>query len=207
MACVELVDRRLTGNHFHHYTNPERDSAPAALEVHGLTREFLSDKAKFAEIAEEFLEYVRGAELIIHNAAFDMEFLNAELALIGKPSLDTVVSGVIDTLKLARELHPGKRNSLNALCERYQIDNAHRTLHGALLDSELLADVYLALTRGQDSLMMDVAPAPSVGADGVAIIIERAEIIVRMATEDELQEHAALLAQIEKESKGKLVWH
>ena len=145
------MSRRFTGNHFHRYLNPGRDIEEGALRVHGITNEFLQDKPRFADIAVEFLEYVRCAELIIHNAAFDVEFLNAELEKIGLEAIDSVVARVVDTLGTARELHPGRKNSLDALCERYQIDNSHRTLHGALLDAELLAEVYLAMTRGQES--------------------------------------------------------
>ena len=140
LGCVEILNRQVTNNHFHRYINPERESEEGALKVHGITTEFLADKPKFAEVAKEFLDYIRGAEVIIHNAAFDLDFLNAELGLLGLNGFDEQCEGVFDTLKLARELHPGKRNSLDALCERYQVDNSHRTLHGALLDAELLAD-------------------------------------------------------------------
>ncbi len=148
VGCVEMVNRRLTGNNFHYYLNPERDSDPGALAVHGLTTEFLSDKPKFAEIVNELCEFVRDAEIIIHNAPFDIGFLDAELERSGRPKFADHVHSVTDTLVRAKELFPGKRNSLDALCERYGVSNAHRTLHGALLDSELLAEVYLAMTRG-----------------------------------------------------------
>jgi DNA polymerase-3 subunit epsilon len=155
IAAVELMNRRLTNNHFHRYINPERDSEEAALRIHGLTSEFLSDKPKFKEVAREFLDFVSGAELIIHNAAFDIAFVNHELSLVDLKPIAACCSGVTDTLKMARELHPGKRNALDSLCERYQIDNSARTLHGALLDAQLLAEVYLAMTRGQESLIME----------------------------------------------------
>ena len=143
LGCVEILDRHLTGNHFHRYVNPERESEEGALKVHGITSEFLQDKPKFREVATEFLDYVRGAELVIHNAAFDVEFLNQELALLELPPIEHQCAAIVDTLKLAKGLHPGKRNSLDALCERYAVANAHRTLHGALLDAELLAEVYI----------------------------------------------------------------
>lgn len=155
VGCLELVARRLTERRLHHYINPERDSDEGALAVHGLSNEFLADKPKFGEIAGELIEFVRGAEVIIHNAAFDLEFLDAELAQLGLGRFEDYCR-ITDSLKLARERHPGKRNSLDALCERYGVSNTHRTLHGALLDAGLLADVYLAMTRGQDSLAMDL---------------------------------------------------
>lgn len=205
IGCVEMIDRRLTGNHFHSYVNPERDIEEGALKVHGITGEFLQDKPRFGEIATEFLEYVRGAELVIHNAAFDMEFLNEELKRLGHEPLESVVAGVVDTLRAARELHPGKKNSLDALCERYAVDNAHRMLHGALLDAELLADVYLAMTRGQESLAIEVQGVRPV-MDGTARILERPALVVLVATPDEEAGHAALLAGIAKEVRGRCVW-
>ena len=156
VGAIEVVARRITEHRFHHYVNPERDSDEGALAVHGLTRHFLEDKPKFGEIADDLLAFVRDAEVVIHNAAFDLEFLDAELARLGRPPFAQHCLKVTDSLQLAREQHPGKRNSLDALCERYQVSNAHRTLHGALLDAGLLADVYLAMTRGQDSLTIDV---------------------------------------------------
>ncbi len=205
VGCVEMVNRRLTGNNFHFYINPERDSDPGALAVHGLTTEFLSDKPKFAEIADELCEFVRDAEIIIHNAPFDLGFLDAEFDRLGKPRFDSHVLKVIDTLVQAKELYPGKRNSLDALCERYGVSNAHRTLHGALLDSELLAEVYLAMTRGQDSLTMDLqVDAAHGGAGGAAAAM--AEILVLMPTDAELAEHEALLQGLDKEAKGACLW-
>ena len=148
IGCVELLNRKLTGQRFHRYLNPEREVEAGALAVHGLTNEFLHDKPKFDEVAAEFLDFIQGAELVIHNAGFDVGFLNNELALSQAAPLEQCCAGVVDTLKLARELHPGRKNSLDALCERYAIDNSGRMLHGALLDAELLAEVYLAMTRG-----------------------------------------------------------
>ncbi len=204
VAGVEMVNRRLTGRHFHRYLNPGRDSDEGALQVHGLTTEFLSDKPKFAEVVDEFLEYVTGAELIIHNAPFDIGFLDAELALVRKKKLATYCPAVIDTLRMAKDLHPGKRNGLDSLCERYQIDNSARTLHGALLDAELLAEVYLAMTRGQDSLIVESETAR---AEVKAASFERGslKIAVLRASAEELAAHEAQLADIDKASGGS-VW-
>jgi DNA polymerase-3 subunit epsilon len=202
---IEIVDRRQTGNHFHRYINPERDIEEGALQVHGIRREFLDDKPKFGDIAREFLDYVSGAELVIHNAPFDVAFLNAELRLLKMRPITTYCPSVLDTLKQARELHPGKRNSLDALCERYQIDNAGRTLHGALLDAQLLAEVYLAMTRGQDSLLMDSEPQVVMLASEETAR-SRVDVIVLRASEEELAAHAAQLAEIDKASGGKCLW-
>jgi DNA polymerase-3 subunit epsilon len=205
IGCVEMLNRRPTGNNFHHYLNPERDSDPGALAVHGLTTEFLSDKPRFADIAEEFCAFVQDAEIIIHNAPFDVGFIDAELERLGLPAFHTRVKTVTDTLAQAKELHPGKRNSLDALCERYGVSNAHRTLHGALLDAALLAEVYLAMTRGQDSLTMDLGMDGSDGAGGGASLA-LAEIIVLPARQDELAAHEALLQGLAKEAKGACLW-
>jgi DNA polymerase-3 subunit epsilon len=205
IGCLELLNRRPTGNHFHHYLNPERASEEGAMKVHGISDEFLLDKPRFREIASEFVEYIRDAELIIHNAAFDVEFLEQELALAKLPPLAQHCAGVMDTLKLAKELHPGKKNSLDALCERYGVNNAHRTLHGALLDAELLAEVYLAMTRGQESLVMELDEAPAAQTAG-GVPVERPRLMVLAATEEELAEHAGVLQDIQKQSKGKCVW-
>ncbi len=206
VACIEMVNRRLTGHNLHKYVNPERKIDEGAQAVHGISLEFLADKPKFADIADEFLEFISGAELIIHNAPFDIGFLNAELDRLGRVPVGTICNGVIDTLRMAKDLHPGKRNSLDALCERYDIDNSSRTLHGALLDTELLADVFLAMTRGQNSLMIepDAAPRPNIGADGQ--VRQRKPLIVRHATADELAEHERVLKAIDKESKGACLW-
>jgi len=203
IAGVELVNRRLTGRHFHRYVNPGRDSEEGALQVHGLTSEFLADKPKFGEIVAEFLEYVEGAELIIHNAPFDVGFIDSELALLKKKKLATYCPSVIDTLRMAKDLHPGKRNGLDALCERYQIDNSARTLHGALLDAELLADVYLAMTRGQDSLIIE---SESVDAAAAESGFDRSslKLVVVRANAEELAAHEVQLAEIDKASGGAL---
>ncbi len=205
IGCVEMVNRRLTGNNFHYYINPERDSDPGALAVHGLTTEFLSDKPKFAEIANAFCEFVRDAEIIIHNAAFDVGFIDAEFERLGLPKFAEHVASITDTLAQAKELHPGKRNSLDALCERYGVSNAHRTLHGALLDSELLAEVYIAMTRGQDSLSMDLHVDAHDGAGG-ASGVPLADILLLGPTPEELAEHAALLDGLDKDAKGSCLW-
>jgi DNA polymerase-3 subunit epsilon len=204
IGCIELLSRRVSDNHFHRYVNPERKSEEGALRVHGLTDEFLADKPKFAEIAAYFLDYVRGAELVIHNADFDVEFLDLELGRAGFGRLRDQVAGIVDTLALARELHPGKRNSLDALCERYAVDNAHRTLHGALLDARLLAEVYLAMTRGQDSLAMDLETAAEQAA--VTARIDASRLVVLRATADEERAHEAYLDGMAKEAGGKIVW-
>jgi DNA polymerase-3 subunit epsilon len=202
IGAIEIVGRRLTERRLHHYVNPERDSDEGALAVHGIDNEFLRDKPKFADIAHELLEFVRGAEVIIHNAAFDLEFLDAELARLGLPPFAAHCAKVTDSLALARELHPGKRNSLDALCERYQVNNAQRTLHGALLDAGLLAEVYLAMTRGQDSLGMDLGIAAPVEE---AAPIDGAGLIVRAASEAEIAAHEAILDAIERQAKT-AVW-
>ncbi len=207
VGCVELINRRLTGNNFHRYINPERDSEEGALAVHGLTTEFLSDKPKFAEIAAELRDYISGAEVIIHNAPFDVGFLDAEFARLDIPRFADHVAKITDTLVQAKEMHPGKRNSLDSLCDRYGISNAHRALHGALLDAELLAEVYLAMTRGQNSLTIDLAIAETVSVVGdAAATLPIAEIMVLEATADELAEHEALLDRLDKEAKGTCVW-
>ncbi|MGE5470851.1 MAG: DNA polymerase III subunit epsilon [Bacteroidota bacterium] len=206
VACIEMVNRRLTGRHLHRYTNPEREIDEGAQAVHGISLEFLADKPKFADIADEFLEFISGAELIIHNAPFDLGFLNAELRRLDRVPVETICSGVTDTLRMAKDLHPGKRNSLDALCERYDIDNSSRTLHGALLDTELLADVFLAMTRGQNSLMIepDAEVRPQLGADG--LVRQRKPLVVRRAAPEEIADHERVLAAIDKESKGACLW-
>ncbi len=209
IGCVELKNRQLTGNNFHRYINPERDSSEGALAVHGLSTEFLSDKPKFAEILTEFRDYIRGAEIIIHNAPFDLGFLNAEFQRLDLPNFTDDVTNVIDTLVQAKEMHPGKRNSLDALCDRYDISNAHRKLHGALLDAELLADVYLAMTRGQNSLINIDADVTEQTASNEETTqnMTFTDIIVLPANEQELAAHAALLTGLDKESKGSCLWH
>jgi DNA polymerase-3 subunit epsilon len=205
LAGVELVNRRLTGSHFHRYLNPDREIDEGAQQVHGISAEFLQDKPHFADIVGEFLEYVRGAELVIHNAPFDTGFLNAELGKLGLPAIDQHCAGVVDTLAMAREMHPGQRNSLDALCKRYAVDNSNRTLHGALLDCELLGAVYLAMTRGQESLMMSMADAQS-GQSGTRAGYVRRRPVLVVVPGPELAEHHALLDVINRESKGACLW-
>jgi DNA polymerase III subunit epsilon len=204
IGCVELRDRKLTGQRFHRYLNPERPIAAGAQAVHGLTDEFLADKPRFAEIADELLEFLNGAEVIIHNAPFDVGFLDYELSLIDRAPLKSACDAITDTLKMARDLRPGKKNSLDALCSEFGVDNSGRQLHGALLDAELLAEVYLAMTRGQESLMMDL---DSGTAAAIAFIKgEHPPIRVVAASAEELAEHERVLAEIDKESKGKTLW-
>ncbi len=202
---VELMNRRPTGNHFHRYVNPERESEEAALQIHGLTSEFLREKPKFREIVDELLDYVNGAELVIHNAPFDIAFLDHELALADRKPITDCCAGVLDTLRLAKELHPGKRNSLDALCERYQVDNSARTLHGALLDAQLLAEVYLAMTRGQESLMIDVETV-QFSISVTELPREKIALVVLKASDEELSAHDAQLREIQKASGDKCVW-
>ena len=210
IAGVEMRNRRLTNRHFHRYLNPERDIDAGALSVHGISREFLLDKPRFADIAPEFLDYVRGAELVIHNAAFDVGFLNAELALLDMAPIDTVCHSVCDTLRMAKELHPGKKNNLNALCDRYGVDNSHRTLHGALLDAEILAEVYLAMTRGQESLNIALDDDTGVRLDAAGRVASsehpRRTLRVQRPSMQELAEHQAVLATIDQASNGNCLW-
>jgi len=210
IGCVELVNRRLTGERFHRYVNPGRGVEAGAEAVHGLDDEFLADKQPFAEIAAEFLEFVRGAELVIHNADFDIGFLNNELQQVGDTTDDIRGEcGVLDTLKLARQMHPGQRNSLDALCKRYAIDNSRRELHGALLDAEILAAVYLAMTGGQASLSL--GEAEQTGAEGSiesAAKVHRpsAGLVVRLADASELAAHDAFLERMAKAGRRKSLW-
>jgi DNA polymerase-3 subunit epsilon len=206
IGAVEVMNRRLTDRRFHHYLNPERDSDSGAIQVHGLTAEFLRDKPKFRDIAAEFLDFIRGAELVIHNAPFDVAFLNAELTLMDLEGIEACCGGITDTLRLAKDLHPGKRNGLDALCERYQVDNSTRTLHGALLDARLLADVYLAMTRGQDSFAMDLREVDQWQA-GLEYAVERVSILVLIATDEEVAEHLRLLEEINTASRGRCIWN
>jgi DNA polymerase-3 subunit epsilon len=206
IGCVELVGRKLTGNNKHFYLNPDRDSHEDALKIHGLSNEFLKDKPRFSMIADELLAYLKDAEIIIHNASFDVSFLDKELELVGKEPIRHCVGKVTDSLMLAKEMFPGKRNSLNALCDRLDVDNSGRTLHGALLDAELLADVYINLTRGQNSLMIDVGDTGH-NDDGATTVDLRAfDLTLLLASDQELSEHARLLTEIDKASKGKTVW-
>ncbi len=206
IGCVELVNRKLTGNNLHFYLNPGRDSDEGALRVHGLTTEFLSDKPKFEAIAQQLVDYVAGAEIIIHNAPFDVSFLDMELARTGRNAFKTYVSGVLDTLALAKEMFPGKRNSLDALCDRLEVDNSGRTLHGALLDAELLADVYINMTRGQDALIMETSAPVEAGLVVEQIDLRGMDLPVIEANAQELAAHEDVLSQLDKASGGKTVW-
>lgn len=210
VGCVEMIDRQLTGNNLHLYINPERASHEDALRVHGLTEAFLSDKPKFAEIADQLLAFLAGAELVIHNAPFDIGFINAELKRLKRGVLTDHVAGVRDTLLMARDLFPGKANSLDALCRRLEVDNTKRVLHGALLDAELLADVYIRLTRGQDALLMDDHGDAGGGGDAhaafEAVDLSRFELPVLRADAAETEAHARLLADLDKATGGACKW-
>jgi DNA polymerase-3 subunit epsilon len=209
LGCVELVNRRRTARTLHHYLQPDRDIDPGAQEVHGISIDMLQDKPRFSEIAEDFLGFIAGAELVIHNADFDVGFLNAELRRTGRqPATVTEVCRVVDTLVLARRLHPGQRNSLDALCKRYSIDNSGREFHGALLDAHLLADVYLAMTGGQATLSLDRNSPEAGGQVSPPRQIDRAGLSLRvlLATPEELLEHEQQLQLIDKASDGKTLW-
>ena len=205
LAAVEVVSRRITERDFHRYVNPGREIEAGALQVHGISNEFLADKPGFRDVARDFLEFVEGAELIIHNAPFDVAFLNAELELAGLKPIEEYCPSITDTLRMAKDLHPGKRNSLDALCERYAVDNSARTLHGALLDARLLAEVYLAMTRGQDSLLMDMLESAGPGDSRLAHDAA-VELFVLRASAEELAMHALRLEEIDKVSKGACLW-
>jgi len=206
IGCVELFNRKLTGNNKHFYLNPGRDSHEEALKVHGITTEFLKDKPKFEAVADELLAYLQDADIVIHNAAFDVGFLNKELELIGRPLFKDYVASVTDTLVMAKEMFPGKRNSLDALCSRLGVDNSGRTLHGALLDAELLADVYINLTRGQDALLIDVGSTETTGLNVVAIDLLGFDLPVLAANDQETAAHDEVLKQIDKASNSKTLW-
>ena len=206
IGCVELIARKLTGNNKHFYLNPERNSHEDALKVHGISNDFLKDKPKFGLIASELLEYLRGAEVIIHNAPFDVSFLNKELELIGQKPIKYCVAKVTDSLMMAKEMFPGKRNSLDALCLRLDVDNSGRTLHGALLDAELLADVYINLTRGQNSLVMDMGETAHQGIHVPVVDLKQFELPLLFANDQEISAHEKLLTDIDKASKGNTVW-
>jgi len=208
IGCVEMFKRKLTGNNYHEYMKPDRDVDEEAISVHGITNEFLADKPKFAHYAQGFLDYVRGAELIIHNAAFDVGFLDEELRRNGFKERIADICTVTDSLMLARKKHPGQKNNLDALCRRYGIDNSHRELHGALLDSEILADVYLVLTGGQTSLLLGDGDD---GAPGSLVEMRKIDhdgsgLVVLDPTEDELLAHQAFLAKLDKKSGGNCLW-
>jgi DNA polymerase-3 subunit epsilon len=204
IGCIEIVGRRVTERRYHQYVNPERDSDEGALAVHGLTRHFLEDKPRFADVVDDLLAFVKDAEVIIHNAAFDVEFLDAELGRLGRGRFTEHCARITDSLTLAREQNPGKRNSLDALCERHGVSNKHRTLHGALLDAGLLADVFLAMTRGQDSLTIDVLADETLLANFGPV--DAGRLIVVAAGDDEIAAHEALLDAIQKETKAPPVW-
>lgn len=206
IGCIELSDRQITERTLHFYVNPERDIDEGAIAVHGITLDKLSDKPRFAEIAQEFIAFIAGSKLVIHNAPFDLGFLDAELATAGLGKVADHVETVIDTLVMARELHPGQRNSLDALCARYSVNNEHRVLHGALLDARLLADVYLAMTRGQDSLGILEDDAAALALDNTIANIPKEKLVVLRASPEELAAHEAILDQIDRESGGKTIW-
>ena len=208
VGCIEVVNRRRTGRLFHRYLWPDREIDPGALQVHGLTEEFLKGQPRFAEIAGELLEFIRGAELIIHNAPFDVAFLDAELALLPEPRVTIAdQSHVLDTLQMARQMHPGQRNSLDALCKRYSVDNSQRELHGALLDADLLLEVYLAMTGGQGALTLgDGEPSEAKRAKARRAKRPRGELVVRKASPEEEAAHELRLAALDKASGGKTLW-
>jgi DNA polymerase III subunit epsilon len=208
IGCLEMVNRRLTGNNLHFYVNPERPSNPDAVKVHGITDEFLVDKPLFAAVADEVLRYVAGAEIIIHNASFDLGFLDAELARVRKPGFAEHVAKVTDTLAMARTMFPGKSNSLDALCRRLEVDNSDRTLHGALIDAALLAEVYVRLTRGQDSLVIDAQQGSGSGGATTLAAVDFSIYTLPAVTVSEAERlaHEAVLAEIDKASGGKTVW-
>ena len=210
IGCVEMFNRRLTGRHLHFYINPQRPSHEDAVKIHGLTDEFLADKPLFATLADEILAYCQGAEIIIHNAAFDLGFLNAELARLGKGKFTDHVGGIVDSLLMAREMFPGKSNSLDALCRRLEVDNTHRKLHGALMDAELLATVYINMTRGQDALLVDTEGDDQGQSAGVqelvAIDFSTFELPVIQPTEQEAQAFERALADLDKACGGKVLW-
>ena len=207
IGCIEMVNRRLTGERRHVYLNPERKSAEEAIKVHGLTDAFLADKPRFAEVADDVLDFLSGSEVIIHNAAFDVGFLNAELKRLQRPAFHTVAGRITDTLLMAREMFPGKANSLDALCRRLEVDNTQRTVHGALLDAGLLAEVYIRLTRGQDSLVIQHDDsAPGVAQAVPAHDLTQFRLLVLAASADEQAAHQVVLAELDKASGGKTVW-
>jgi len=207
IGCVEIVNRRVTDRHLHLYLNPDRDSDPDALRIHGLTTEFLSAHPHFPDIAAQLVDFVKDAEVVIHNAAFDVRFLNAELSLAGLPAFPTLCAEITDSLVVAREMFPGKRNNLDALCERFGISHAHRTLHGALLDSELLGEVWLAMTRGQDSLL-DESAGEVAATQGAAVQsgFDASGLPVVAVSEQDLQAHEAYLDGLDKAAGGQSLW-
>jgi DNA polymerase-3 subunit epsilon len=206
IGCVEMLNRRLSGRNLHFYLNPQRLNSEDAVKVHGLTDEFLADKPLFETVADELMDYLAGAEVVIHNAAFDIGFLNEELRRIGRQRFTDVAASVTDSLAMARETFPGKSNSLDALCKRLEVDNSNRSLHGALLDAGLLAEVYIRMTRGQNSLVIDALDG---GAEQIAIAaidLSAFTLPVILATDDEAAAHDLLLVDLDKASGGKTVW-
>jgi DNA polymerase-3 subunit epsilon len=211
IGCIEMVNRRLTGRHLHLYLNPERPGSPEATRIHGLTDEFLADKPKFREVAAEFVEFVRGAEIIIHNAGFDVGFLNAELRRVQQPKVAELAGGILDTLTMAREQYPGKANSLDALCRRLEVDNTNRTFHGALLDAGLLAEVYIRMTRGQNALVIDADDGQDEGGGSadeadLGLDLSSFTLPVLRASAGEVEAHGKVLSDLDKASGGKTVW-
>jgi DNA polymerase III subunit epsilon len=206
IGCVEMLNRRLSGRDLHLYVNPQRPSHEDAYRVHGLSDDFLADKPLFAGIANEFLDYVAGAEVIIHNAEFDVAFLDSELERLGKPRLRSVVARITDSLMLAREMYPGKSNSLDALCKRLEVDHSGRTLHGALLDAGLLAEVYIRMTRGQESLVIDAGDIAPSQAGFAEVDFSALVLPVIHAQRDEIEAHEAILAELDQVSGGRTVW-
>lgn len=209
IGCVELINRRLTGRHYHQYINPEREIDQGAMEVHGITNEYLTDKPVFATVAEEFLDFIRGSELVIHNAPFDIGFIDHEFGKLDDYAPVVNACDVIDTLVMARQRHPGQKNNLNALCKRYGVDNSQRDLHGALLDAEILADVYLLMTGGQVDLILGnhgSAQEGSIQSDIRRISGDRPRLKIITASEAELEQHNQKLAQINKASDGACLW-
>jgi len=206
IGCVEMINRRLTGNNKHFYVNPERANSEDAVKVHGLSDEFLADKPVFAAIADDLLEYLADAEVVIHNASFDVGFLDIELQRLRRPAFAQHVARITDSLAMAREQFPGKSNSLDALCRRLEVDNSNRTLHGALLDAGLLAEVYIRMTRGQDSLVIDAADGGGDDASVAAVDFAALDLPVIAPLAEELAAHEALLVDLDKACGGQSVW-
>jgi DNA polymerase-3 subunit epsilon len=206
IGCVEMVGRRLSGDNRHYYLNPQRASHPDALRVHGLTEDFLADKPLFADIAGELMDYLAGAEVVIHNAAFDVAFMDEELKRCGRAAFAEQVGGVVDSLLMARELYPGKSNSLDALCRRLEVDNSNRTLHGALLDAGLLADVYICMTRGQGTLVIEEAETVDGALAGEILDLSTFVLPLSVPDDEEVAAHRRVLADIDKACGGRLLW-
>ena len=207
IGCVEMVDRRLTGNNFHQYLQPDRKIDAGAISVHGITNEFLEDKPRFADIVEDLISYLRGAELVIHNAPFDVGFLNHELKRLEqqKPLIEEI-SSVVDTLVMARKKHPGKRNSLDALCDRYAIDNSRRDKHGALLDAEILSEVYLVMTGGQENLLLDGEDSDATDRNHRRRVKIEGELVLMQVNGEDMQAHEEYLNHLQQQTDGHCVW-